>query len=583
MKNLVKQSILAGGSINPLMIPSDKTNGTGLCNPSVYVDNNIIVNVRHVDYLLYHSVGSQYYMDQENWGKFQSRWGPLSYLHPEDDMRLKTTNYMCELDKNLNIKTHHKVDTSKLDIEPLWTFTGLEDARVIRWDNKLYLCGVRRDTKDNGEGRMELSELDESYNEVSRVRIEPPIGPFSYCEKNWMPVVDMPFHFIKWANPTELVKVDPKTGESETVHHSNEKVVLPRDLRGSSHIVKWGEYWLGITHEVDYWYFTDRSDECKDAIYRHRILLWNDNWDIVKVTDEFQFMDGQIEFCTGLAVNGDDLLISFGFQDSGAFLLKTHSSVINDLLDSHAIQINKKENVIEFPSVKYSSKKYENLRYKFKGSNAINNNYSQAYQDMFVLSMLDGKRKGSYLEIGSAEPFYNNNTALLETKFGWKGTSLDISEELVNEFSNERKNLVLCKDASKTDYEGMLKSLNSEKNIDYLQIDCDPPEVSFKILKLIPLDKYKFAVITFEHDNYVDNSKSIREESRGLLLSHGYVLIAGNIAPNDTDNFEDWWVHPDLVSNKTISKMICKNDVTKNAETYMFDEVLYPNFEVIFH
>jgi hypothetical protein len=195
--------------------------------------------------------------------------------------------------------------------------------------------------------------------------------------------------------------------------------------------------------------------------------------------------------------------------------------------------------------------------------------------------MLEGKRKGSYLEIGSAEPFYNNNTALLEVEFGWVGISLDISEELVNEFSNERNNLVLCKDALKVDYEEILKSFNVGKNIDYLQIDCDPPEVSFEILKLIPFDKYKFAVITFEHDNYVDSTKSVRKESRELLQSHGYILIAGNIAPNDTDNFEDWWVHPDLILNKTIDKMICKNDVTKNAEKYIFDEVLYPNLNYV--
>ena len=582
IKNLAKKAIQSGGSIHPLIIPNNETNGTGLCNPSVYVDkDNIIVNVRHVDYLLYHSVGSQYYMDQENWGKFQSRWGPLSYLHPEDDLRLKTTNYVCELDSNLDIKTHYKVGTSKLDVEPVWTFTGLEDARIVRWDAKLYLCGVRRDVKDNGEGRMELSELDENYNEISRVRIEQFNNPISYCEKNWMPVLDMPYHFIKWANPTELVKVDPETGRSETVYQSKTKIDLPRELRGSSHIIKWGDFWLGITHEVDYWYFTGRGDACKDAMYKHRIILWDDDWDIVKVTAEFQFMDGQIEFCTGAAINGDDLLISFGFQDNGAYLLKTPNNIINDLLDNYTIQINKKENVIEFPSVKYNSKKYENLRHKFKGSNNIDINYSQAYQDMFVLSMLEGKRKGSYLEIGSAEPFYNNNTALLEVEFGWVGISLDISEELVNEFSNERNNLVLCKDALKVDYEEILKSFNVGKNIDYLQIDCDPPEVSFEILKLIPFDKYKFAVITFEHDNYVDSTKSVRKESRELLQSHGYILIAGNIAPNDTDNFEDWWVHPDLILNKTIDKMICKNDVTKNAEKYIFDEVLYPNLNYV--
>ena len=67
----------------------------------------------------------------------------------------------------------------------MWDFIGLEDARVVRWGGNLYITGVRRDTKINGEGRMELSEIDslESANEISRVRIEPPNNPDSYCEK----------------------------------------------------------------------------------------------------------------------------------------------------------------------------------------------------------------------------------------------------------------------------------------------------------------------------------------------------------------------------------------------------------------
>ena len=38
--------------------------------------------------------------------------------------------------------------------------------------------------------------------------------------------------------------------------------------------------------------------------------------------------------------------------------------------------------------------------------------YSQSAQDIFVLSVLDQKRDGTYLEIGSSVPVDNNNTYL---------------------------------------------------------------------------------------------------------------------------------------------------------------------------
>ena len=151
--NLVKLVLERNGYFIPLKIPAQDSGGTGLCNPSIFVDTDgtILCNIRNVGYMFYHC---------ENQQRFQGRWGPLSYLHPEDDMHLRTTNFLCTLNKEtLAVETHHKLDTSLLDITPVWDFIGLEDARVVRWDDKMYLTGVRRDTKPNGEGRMELSEV----------------------------------------------------------------------------------------------------------------------------------------------------------------------------------------------------------------------------------------------------------------------------------------------------------------------------------------------------------------------------------------------------------------------------------------
>ena len=39
MIHLAKAALDAGGKIQPLIIPSELTNGTGLFNPSIYNDN----------------------------------------------------------------------------------------------------------------------------------------------------------------------------------------------------------------------------------------------------------------------------------------------------------------------------------------------------------------------------------------------------------------------------------------------------------------------------------------------------------------------------------------------------------------
>ena len=324
--NFVKIVLENGGTITPLLIPSENTNGTGLCNPSIYIDidplcscnDKILVNLRHIQYTLFHS----------ELNRFEHQYGPLVYLHPENDLTLTTTNYLCELDPTtLEIQSYTKVDTSKLDIPPVWEFIGLEDARLVRWDGKLYMCGVRRDTKPNGEGRMELSEIVDG-KEISRFRIEPPIDPNSYCEKNWMPILDMPYHFVKWTNPTEVVKVYPEEGRSEQVH-LGQHCSMPADLRGGSQVIPFGEGYLTLNHET---YLYNSEQERKDGTYKHRFTYWDKNWNILKFSDNFSFLDAKIEFACGLAKYKENYLITFGFQDNASYLLKIPAKFLENFI-----------------------------------------------------------------------------------------------------------------------------------------------------------------------------------------------------------------------------------------------------------
>ena len=323
MENLAKLAITNGGNIYPLIIPSKLTNGTGLMNPSILEYNNkIIVNLRHVNYTFYHSEAKL----------FQHQYGPLTYVHPENDIHLRTFNYYLELDQSFNTTRYNLVDTSLFDTyEPLWEFIGLEDARLVCWDNKLYMTGVRRDTTTNGQGRMELSEIEinqDSIKEISRVRIEAPRDKNSYCEKNWMPFLDLPYHYIKWSNPTEVVKVNVSNGTSETIF-DGQFVPAPTDFRGGSQVSSYKNGYIAIIHEVDL--FNSEVGR-KDAVYRHRFALWDNNFQLIKYSQPFSLMDGHVEFATGMIIKDDNFLITFGFQDNAAYLLQIPQILVDNLL-----------------------------------------------------------------------------------------------------------------------------------------------------------------------------------------------------------------------------------------------------------
>ena len=219
----------------------------------------------------------------------------------------------------------------------------------------------------------------------------------------------------------------------------------------------------------------------------------------------------------------------------------------------------------------YEKKDFSELRYKFKGSEYIEKNHSQVFQDIFILSMLDGKRNGTYLEIGGGYAYHKNNTALLESDFGWKGVSIEFNEHCVNDYKTHRPNTnILHTNALFLNYSKLLKEyFGSETIIDYLQLDIEPSANTYEALLSIPFDEYKFRVITYEHDHYVDVSGIYRDKSREYLTKMGYELVVSNIAEDDESPFEDWWVHPDLVNRNIINIMKSTDDSVKNAGKYI--------------
>jgi len=217
----------------------------------------------------------------------------------------------------------------------------------------------------------------------------------------------------------------------------------------------------------------------------------------------------------------------------------------------------------------YNKAKHSKLKIKFPGSDSIERNYSQAYQDMFILTMLNGKRGGKYLEIGGGDPFKASNTALLEKLFGWTGVSLEIQTSLAEEYRKHRNNPVFSYDATKINYFKFLKEVGLGTDFDYLQLDCEPPKNTFEVLLSIPFEEYRFAVITYEHDHFQDISKTYRDKSRRYLTLQGYRLVANDIASNEYASFEDWWAHPALVNSEILQNMLSIKEGVQKAERYM--------------
>jgi hypothetical protein len=187
-------------------------------------------------------------------------------------------------------------------------------------------------------------------------------------------------------------------------------------------------------------------------------------------------------------------------------------------------------------------------------------------QDLFVLETLRGLRGGFFLDSGASNGVSGSNTFLLESVFGWTGLCIEPNARFFAELVGNRTcaclNCCLYDREARVDfveaagvYGGVVQEYDQEflrfvrhklgvpgqvspqtvnkqartiasvlleyrapNVIDYWSLDTEGSEL--KILQSFPFDRYRFRVLTVEH-NYTPT----REKIRALLNRHGYARV----------------------------------------------------------
>lgn len=194
---------------------------------------------------------------------------------------------------------------------------------------------------------------------------------------------------------------------------------------------------------------------------------------------------------------------------------------------------------------------------------------SRADQDKFVRLVLNNKKNGLFLEIGSNDPMRDNNTFTLEKLFGWFGILVESDRRFLDGYKRLRSTSVpLIQDARSVNFPLVFKDNSFPKNVDYLHIDLDVDNRStLDVLEKLDetvFPEYTFSVVTFAHDIYRGDFFQTREKSRKIFEDKGYLLLFPDVQVAGKAS-EDWYVHPSVVSS-------CVSLATK--ESLDFEEVI---------
>jgi len=302
---------------------------SALTNPSIaFYNSKLFATVRAPGYILLNSPQGKTFDPPE---------GPRQFIRKNRHGLFNRLNYLLELDVNLNTVQTWLIDEDHLSSSPIVSNgtpsqTVLEDGRLVVWNEELYLIGSSAQPGSNFR-QMSLSRLiiDQTKPVVKSVdrRLIMPKDYFESDEKNWAPIIDKPFSFLRNLNPTQIVHTSISNEDEFGITEISPTTELEAfKLRGGSQIVRWGNGYLAVSHttkKIPSWNGTNR-------IYKHQFVSWDLDFQNMKMSSDFSFLGGAIEFCAGITFSQGDVLISFGLNDNIPYVLRMPVATIEEIM-----------------------------------------------------------------------------------------------------------------------------------------------------------------------------------------------------------------------------------------------------------
>ena len=211
------------------------------------------------------------------------------------------------------------------------SFTGLEDVRLVVWNDILYGIGFRPDVVQN-KVIAQLIEYDEDFT-INRSWF---INTNKYMEKNWQPIEDMPFTFMYDPDRSSLLTLDidnlqvADNNNMPTIINEIQTPDFTHILSGSSQVIKLtNDQYLSICHTSHRYKDTNMYEHW---VYNHYFVIYDKDMNKVWQSDPFRFISDCMEFTCGMCHDNDNLYISFSMYDGITHLLSIPITNFLDIL-----------------------------------------------------------------------------------------------------------------------------------------------------------------------------------------------------------------------------------------------------------
>lgn len=247
------------------------------------------------------------------------------------DTEFKSNTWICEF----NIRNGAFLDFKKLesvvpngldrDIQP----SNCEDARAFAHAGRLNLLWTVSERIDAANYRNFMLFGSITGSVVSDLQtVESPLGRLR--EKNWMPLVlNDKVHFVYQVNPLQIYAYE--RGGTTQIFASEKSLENLRYYSGSSQVIPFEDSLLCVVHRGIR--LPTILGLTFPVFYLHKILVLNKDYSVKAFSKSFFFSMRSIEFCAGIAADGNELLFSYGVEDVNAYILKINYSELAKSLE----------------------------------------------------------------------------------------------------------------------------------------------------------------------------------------------------------------------------------------------------------
>ena len=208
-------------------------------------------------------------------------------------------------------------DLTGISRSDVFAIRGFEDFRIFSYDGADYAAASIRNADSSGIVQQFLLTI--QGNEI--VQAVAMSGPADGHQKNWMPVVgheDM--LFVDTCYPKQIRQHDPSTGRTNVVSRVATSPLFSR-FRGGSQLVPWHGGYLSVVHEVLQYGGIER-------VYLHRFVKFDLHLNITHCSDQFFLLKRGVEFCAGMRIESESVILSFGVDDRHAWLARISESEV---------------------------------------------------------------------------------------------------------------------------------------------------------------------------------------------------------------------------------------------------------------